>query len=104
MIKSRGANVSPREVELALEALPGVQHALVMGLPHPTLEEEVAAVVVPAPGATLDPGELERLARGQLSSYKVPTRWVVVAEEGEIPWLASGKPDKLALRDRLLSS
>jgi acyl-CoA synthetase (AMP-forming)/AMP-acid ligase II len=104
MIKSRGANVSPREVELALEGLPGVQHALVMGIPHPEFEEEVAAVVVPAPGRALDPVELERLAREQLSSFKVPTRWIVVAEEGDIPWLASGKPDKLALRDRLLAT
>jgi acyl-CoA synthetase (AMP-forming)/AMP-acid ligase II len=101
MIKSRGANVSPREVELALEGLPGVQHALVMGLPHPTMEEEVAAVVVPAPGVALDTAGLERAARDVLSSYKVPTRWVLLGDEAEIPWLASGKPDKLALRDRL---
>ena len=104
MIKARGANVSPREVELALEGLPGVQHALVMGLPHPTLEEEVGAVVVPAPGVILDTAELDGLAREQLSSYKVPTRWVVLTDEGEIPWLASGKPDKRALRRRLLDS
>ena len=96
--------MSPREVELALEGLPGVQHALVMGLPHPTLEEEVGAVVVPAPGVILDTAELDGLAREQLSSYKVPTRWVVLTDEGEIPWLASGKPDKRALRRRLLDS
>jgi acyl-CoA synthetase (AMP-forming)/AMP-acid ligase II len=54
MVKSRGANVSPREVELVLEGFPEVAHALVFGLPHPVMEEEVTAVVVPAPGATID--------------------------------------------------
>jgi acyl-CoA synthetase (AMP-forming)/AMP-acid ligase II len=102
MIKSRGANVSPREVELLLESLPGVQHALVMALPHPTMEEEVTAVLVPVTGWDLDVGDVERRARAQISSFKVPTRWVIVEEEGDIPWLGSGKPDKLTLRARLL--
>jgi acyl-CoA synthetase (AMP-forming)/AMP-acid ligase II len=102
MIKSRGANVSPREVELLLETLPGVEHALVMGLPHPTMEEEVTAVIVPVPGWDLDVDELAQKARAELSSFKVPTRWEVIADEGQIPWLGSGKPDKLSLRAALL--
>jgi acyl-CoA synthetase (AMP-forming)/AMP-acid ligase II len=102
MIKSQGANVSPREVELMLEGLPGVQHALVMAFPHPEMEEEVGVVIVPAPGTTVDPAELEKLARAELSSYKVPTRWIVIDDESQIPWLASGKPDKLQLRRMLV--
>jgi len=104
MIKSRGANVSPREVELLLESLPGVAHALVMGFPHPTMEEEVTAVVVPVPGYQLDLKALETQARAELSSFKVPTRWEVIEQESDIPWLGSGKPDKLKLRGILLES
>jgi acyl-CoA synthetase (AMP-forming)/AMP-acid ligase II len=100
MIKTRGANVSPREVELALEAFPDIVHALVFGLPHPELEEEVTAVVVPAPGATLDATSIRARARRELSSYKVPTRIEILADEGDVPWLASGKPDKQALKGR----
>jgi acyl-CoA synthetase (AMP-forming)/AMP-acid ligase II len=100
MIKTRGANVSPREVELVLEAFPDVAHALVFGLPHPDLEEEVVAVVVPAPGVAVDPESLRSRARRELSSYKIPTRIEIVPEESDVPWLASGKPDKLALKDR----
>ena len=101
MVKSRGANVSPREVELVLESFPEVAHALVFGLPHPEMEEEVTAVIVPAPGRTIDLADLLARARKQLSSYKVPTRVEVLSEENEIPWLGSGKPDKLAVKARL---
>ncbi len=103
MIKSRGANVSPREVELMLEGLPGVAHALVMGLPHGEMGEEVVAVLVPAPGVDLDVDGLRERARAELSAYKVPTRWEVLADEADVPWLASGKPDKLALRASLFA-
>lgn len=101
MIKTRGANVSPREVELVLEGFPDVAHALVFGLPHPDSEEEVTAVIVPAPGASPDAASIRSRARTELSSYKVPTRIVVLDDESEVPWLGSGKPDKLALKSRL---
>jgi acyl-CoA synthetase (AMP-forming)/AMP-acid ligase II len=100
MVKSRGANVSPREVELVLEGFPDIAHALVFGLPHPELEEEVTAVIVPAPGTDPDVESIRARARAELSSYKVPTRFEILAEESEVPWLASGKPDKRALKAR----
>ena len=100
MIKSRGANVSPREVELVLEGFPEIAHALVFGLPHPEMEEEVTAVVVPAAGVVLDLADIRTRARKELSSYKVPTRFEVLADETDIPWLASGKPDKRAVKAR----
>jgi acyl-CoA synthetase (AMP-forming)/AMP-acid ligase II len=104
MIKSQGANVSPREVELYFEQWPEIEHALVFGVPHETLEEEVTAVVVFKPGHHLTVEELQARARGELSAYKVPTRVEVVDDETEIPWLASGKPDKVRLRERLLEA
>jgi acyl-CoA synthetase (AMP-forming)/AMP-acid ligase II len=99
MIKSQGANVSPREVELLLEGWPEIEHALVFGLPHPELEEEVTAVVVLRPGQRLSAEEIQERARKEVSSFKVPTRIEFVGED-DIPWLGSGKPDKLALRAR----
>jgi acyl-CoA synthetase (AMP-forming)/AMP-acid ligase II len=101
MVKSRGANVAPREVELFLEEeFDEVLYAFVLGLPHPELGEQVAAVLVPARGRTLDPADIARRAREQISSYKVPTR-IDVWDEADVPWLGSGKPDKRAIRDRL---
>ena len=51
LIKTGCANVTPREVELALEALPGVLSAFVVGLPDPDRGETVAAAIVPREGA-----------------------------------------------------
>ena len=101
MVKSRGANVAPREVELFLEEeFDEVLYAFVLGLPHPEFGEQVAAVLVPARGRTLDPDDVARRAREQISSYKVPTR-IDVWDETDVPWLGSGKPDKRAIRERL---
>src|SRR5262249_49702401 len=47
MIKTSGANVAPREVEIALEGMPGVQAAFVVGLPDEERGELVACVVCP---------------------------------------------------------
>jgi acyl-CoA synthetase (AMP-forming)/AMP-acid ligase II len=101
MVKSRGANVAPREVELFLEEeFDEVLYAFVLGLAHPELGEQVAAVLVAAQGRTLDPDDIARRAREQISSYKVPTR-IDVWDEADVPWLGSGKPDKRAIRERL---
>lgn len=103
MIKTAGSNVAPREVELTLEAFPEVGLAVVLGLPDEEREEIVAAAVVPRPGAAVDPVELLRRLDKELSSYKVPRR-ILVLEEAELPQLASGKADKLRLREMLAAS
>ncbi len=100
MIKTHGANVSPREVELALEEQPDVAQAFVMGVPDAERGEEVAAVVVPADGCELDRDDLRARLQRVLSAYKVPRR-VLVLRDDEVPWLASQKADRLAIRDLL---
>jgi acyl-CoA synthetase (AMP-forming)/AMP-acid ligase II len=103
MVKSQGANVSPREVETVLERWPKLLHAFVFGTPHPTLEEEVTAVVIPAPGEGVTAEEVREHAAASLSAFKVPSRVEILADESAVPWLGSGKPDKLKLRTWLLS-
>jgi acyl-CoA synthetase (AMP-forming)/AMP-acid ligase II len=100
LIKSSGANVSPREVEVAMEAHEAVIHCIVFGMPQPLRGEEVTAVVVPAPGASPTGEELAEYAASRMSRYKVPTRWVLMTAD-EVPWLSSSKPDKRALQDLL---
>ncbi|MGK2869795.1 MAG: ANL family adenylate-forming protein, partial [Mycobacterium sp.] len=96
LIKAGGANVSPLEVEAVIAAIPEIAQCVVIGVDHPERGEEVCAVVVPA-GADLDPDAVQQCAREQLSSYKVPTRWVVVTAD-QIPTLPSGKFDRKGLR------
>jgi acyl-CoA synthetase (AMP-forming)/AMP-acid ligase II len=101
MIKSQGANVAPREVELFLEeTFAEVLHAFVLGMPHPERGEEVTAVLVPSQGSTIDPTDIQHRSRELISGFKVPTR-IEIWSPDEVPMLGSGKPDKIAIRARL---
>lgn len=97
LIKVAGSNVSPREVEAVVEELDGIAHCVVVGVAHPERGEEVCAVVVAGDGP-VDTDDLTARTRQLLSSYKVPTRWVVV---DHIPTLPSGKPDRRSVLTRL---
>ena len=50
LIITGGYNVYPKEIELALDELPGVQESAVVGVPHPDFGEAVTAVVVARAG------------------------------------------------------
>ncbi|MFC5952140.1 long-chain fatty acid--CoA ligase, partial [Pseudonocardia lutea] len=67
-----GYNVYPREVEEALYLHPAVAEAAVVGVPHPTLGEEVAAVVSLKPGETAQPEDLKSFTKSVLAAYKYP--------------------------------
>ena len=103
VIKAAGTNVAPREVELAVEQLPGVMHAFVVGVPSDDGRgEAVAAAVVAKPEATLSAEDLRAGLRAELAAYKVPRHVAVFADQQDLPWLESGKIDLRALR-RLLA-
>jgi acyl-CoA synthetase (AMP-forming)/AMP-acid ligase II len=96
LIKTAGANVSPREVEVAIEAFPEVQSAFVVGVPEPVRGQDVAAAVVLDSGRTLAAAELRERLRKDLAAYKVP-RHVVFAAKSELPFTDTGKIDKKRL-------
>ncbi len=100
MIKTGGANVAPREVELAIQSLPGVQAAFVVGLPDAKRGQLVGCLVCPEPDAAIDPAELTGKLRDVLSTYKIP-RVVKVVPYEEAPWLPSGKISKPRVVDLL---
>jgi acyl-CoA synthetase (AMP-forming)/AMP-acid ligase II len=78
-----------------------VVEAAVVGIPHAVLGEDVAAVVVLAPGASTTPDELREHSARALADYKVPRRIEVAAE---LPRNATGKVLKAKLRDDLTAS
>lgn len=103
LIKTSGANVSPREVELTLQTWPEIAEAIVFGIADEHRGEAVVAVVVPAAGVSLDESTVRTRLRDEISHYKVPQRVVVVAS-ADVPRTDSGKPRKAVLRDRLFAS
>lgn len=101
MFKSGGYAVYPREIEMALEAHPGVAAAAVVAVPDPVFHEVGAAFVVPRPGSGAGAEELVRHCRDRLAGHKVPKHVEIV--EG-LPLLPTGKVDKAALRRAFTAS
>ena len=96
MVKVKGTTVYPSEVEAALVTVPGVRRALVVDLDVDGTVVLGAAVVL-APDADLDVVALTAAARERLSSFKVPSRWVIITP-GDVPMTVTGKVDKAALQ------
>jgi malonyl-CoA/methylmalonyl-CoA synthetase len=97
IVISGGFNVYPKEVELEIDALPGVTESAVIGLPHRDFGEAVTAVVVGS--GTNTPGEAEVIAalRARLAGYKLPKRVVFV---DALPRNTMAKVQKNVLRER----
>lgn len=77
-INVAGKKVFPEEVRRALEAVPGVQGAVVTALSDPARGEMVAAVVAVDSAAGLSVDSLLAACRTRLNAYKLPRRIVLV--------------------------
>ncbi len=99
VVTTGGHTVVVEEVERALAGVEGVGDLAVVGVPHPTLGEVLAAVVVPAPRGPEDgAGLAARLAAATraLPRPARPPRWHTAAA---LPRTASGKVDRQRLAD-----
>jgi long-chain acyl-CoA synthetase len=99
MIIRGGYNVYPREVEDVLYTHPDVFQAAVLGVPHPTHGEEVAAAIRLRPGASATADELREHARQRLAAYKYPR---LIAFYEELPASSTGKLLKRAIDPEVL--
>ncbi len=97
LIITGGYNVYPIEVELEIDALPGVNESAVIGVPHPDFGEGVTAVVVPQKDAAIDAATIRHALEQRLAKFKLPKRVVFVTE---LPRNTMGKVQKSALRER----
>lgn len=96
MVIRGGENIACPHVEAALLRHPDVVEAAAIGLPHPDLGEELAAVVVYRPGCrppTAD--ELAAHMAGEVAYFAVPTRWRI--REEPLPTVGTEKVDKKSL-------
>jgi len=101
VIRRRGENLSPLEVEDVLMAHPAVLECAVVGVPSELSEEDVKAFIVPAADVQqLDFAELRSFAAARLAAFKVPRYWQQIAELPRTPTarvakhrLPEGHPD-----------
>ena len=88
MIIRGGYNVYPREVEEAVYEHPAVAEAAVIGIPHPSLGEEVGLAVVLKAGASATPEDVRAFVKERVAAYKYPRHvWILDA----LPKGATGK-------------
>jgi len=95
MVISGGMNVYSSEVEAVLHTCPGVHEAAVIGVPDDRLGEALFAVIVAAPGASLDEATIIEHCRSRIGGYKIPRR---MAFMDAMPKSAMGKILKTELR------
>ena len=96
VVNRGGEKIMPQEIDAALAAHPAVAEAAAFGVPHPTLGEDIAAVVIRRAGTDVAEIELREFVAARLVPFKVPRRIVFVER---IPKGATGKPRRAALRD-----
>jgi crotonobetaine/carnitine-CoA ligase len=72
IIRRRGENISPTEIEMVISSHPKVQDVAVIGVPSELGEEEVKAYIAPVPGAELVPEEIVQWCAGRLAPFKIP--------------------------------
>ncbi len=100
MFKVSGATVYPSEVERALRTIDGVDNAFVTNVPG-AAGERVGAAVVRGDRA-LDAEQLRGRARKLLSAFKVPTVWLLLDSDDDVPRGGTGKVDTRRLREMLI--
>ncbi len=96
MIIRGGENIYCVEIENRLVEHPAIADAAIIGVPHPSLGEEVKAVIQVEAGHSITEDEVREWVRGTLAEFKVPT-YVELRDE-KLPRNASGKLLKNALR------
>jgi crotonobetaine/carnitine-CoA ligase len=79
LIRRRGENLSPADVEVVLDAHPAVSSSAVIGVPSPLTEEDVKAFVMVRPGGEVTAEELRDWCAERLPPYKRP-RYVEFVE------------------------
>ena len=85
VIRRRGENLSPAEVEAALERHPDVAEAAVIGVPSELSEQDVKAFVTAAPGQAVDVADVHVFAGRNLARFKVPRYFEIVDELPHTP-------------------
>jgi len=96
LLRVKGINVSPAEVEQVLATHPRVEAAYVVGIPFDTMEQDLVALIVPKPGEAPTDASLRAHAADALSHYKRPQDYLFIARH-DVTFNATSKPQRAAL-------
>ncbi len=99
MIKQKGYNVFPDEVEDHIARMEGVAWAEVVGMPHDIFDEGIIAFVQPLVGATITAEQVMTHCK-QIAAYKRPQYVAIWPADQAFPLTRTAKVDKLALKER----
>jgi o-succinylbenzoate---CoA ligase len=99
VIITGGVNVAPAPVEAALQRLPGVAEAVVVGLPDPEWGRRVAAALVLLPGA--EPPSLAQVRAAITAELGGPAAPRQLTLFDSLPLRGPGKPDRAAIETEL---
>lgn len=95
MIKTGGVNVSPQEVEMLLDRVPGIRQAHVCAV-HDEEQGQAVAAFIDA-DADLSPDVIRQQLKAVAASYKIP-KYFFYRSDDSLPRLASGKISLPALK------
>ncbi len=98
IVNRGGEKISPKEVDEALLAHPGVAQAIAFAIPHPKLGEDIAAAVVTSEGEEVKVSDLREFVAERLAPFKVPRKILFVEE---IPKGPTGKLQRIGLAAKL---
>ena len=96
LIITGGYNVYPKEIELLIDDIKGVDESAVIGLPHPDFGEAVTAIVVRLPSSSVSEEDIKTTLSNDIAKYKQPKKIFFV---DELPRNTMGKVQKKALRE-----
>jgi len=96
LIISGGYNIYPKEIELLIDELEGINESAVIGVPHADFGEAVVAVVVAQSGAETSAADIMTGLKDDLARFKQPKRIDFV---DSLPRNAMGKVQKNVLRE-----
>ncbi len=97
LIISGGLNVYPKEVEMLIDGIAGVEESAVIGLPHNDFGEGVTAVVISEMNSGLTEAKILSALDGRLAKFKMPKR-ILFADQ--LPRNTMGKIQKSLLREQ----
>ena len=96
LIISGGYNIYPKEIELIIDAQPGVLESAVIGVPHTDFGETVIGILVVKRGCLIDLAAIEGSINESLAGFKRPRKLIVV---DSLPRNTMGKVQKNILRE-----